>query len=537
MSEYSKYFPSSKKEQLESKNPRSSIRELIENLTEIENTKKRKKTSSVHVNKVVKSAASLYEKMRNTIDFKEEHLLRRGAIQRIMTRRLSFKQSSKDISKGIVYELVQTGYLKNDSVNKDSVKKISVIIEKYLSIIEPLDKKEQEYYLAIASAEIEEEVVSHDKEEALLLAMKKNICHDIEKNENKKVDSVQLLIAMRKVFLKSDLATLRFFLWTIHYPSWTSINADYVRLTADTKKINGIVRKIESDLKKKKNTKLTKTLKPYNPIFIIMQKIIDQKAKSVEDIFIHPQKLNNVSKNLIEEHYASIKSKLHGSIIRAVLFILVTKMVVGILVEVPYEIYFLGHLNWFTLAINLLFPPLLMFVSASLIKIPGEKNTDKLTEKIKYTVYAREKSEDIESRVKFSPSMPMTASLKVIYGLMFVIIFGLTIWLLVSLGFNIVSGFLFFFFISVVSLLALRIRLSAKDLLVVKEKEGTVSNLIDFLLLPFLRIGYWLAAKFEGVNFFLFFLDFIIEAPFKLFLEVASSWIDFVKEKKEELIG
>jgi hypothetical protein len=268
-----------------------------------------------------------------------------------------------------------------------------------------------------------------------------------------------------------------------------------------------------------------------------MQKLISKDAKTVKDIIVHPKKLNNVSRNLIEEHYSNIKNKLHSSIIRAVIFIFITKMFVSLLVEVPYEIYFLGHINWLTLMINLLFPPILMYASASLIKIPGEKNTLRLIEKIKRIVYGRNKTEIIESKMKFSPSMPITSSLKLIYGFMFITIFTLTIWLLYGLGFNIVSGFLFFFFISVVSFLALRIRLSAKDLLVIKEKSGKLSSFIDFLLLPFLRIGYWLAAKFEGVNFFLFFLDFIIEAPFKLFLEVASSWIDFVKEKKEELIG
>lgn len=142
MNKYSEYFPTKKKtKKLETKKPLNSLSDLVSELRLIEKKEKKKKTSSIHINKVVKSAASFYEKMRNTIDFKEEHLLRRGAVQRIITRRLGFGQSSKVVSKSLIYELVQSGYIKNDSVEKKSIKKISVILEKYLTIVEKLDKK------------------------------------------------------------------------------------------------------------------------------------------------------------------------------------------------------------------------------------------------------------------------------------------------------------------------------------------------------------------------------------------------------------
>lgn len=520
----------------EIKEPLSTIKKLIERLEEIQKEKKRKKTSIVQISKLIKSAASLYEKVRSTIDFKEEHLLRRGAIQRIISRRLKFSQTSKTISEGLIHELIQAGYLKNDLVGTNDIKKITEIIDKYLIIINTfVSGKEQDYFIAIASVEIEEQLVSHDKEESLLQALHKNIAENIQKSKETKIDSTQLSLTLRTIFLKSDMPTLRFYLWKVHYSSWTRINVDYLSISMNRQKIIDVIRKIEADLKNPLNKKLTKQVKPYNPIFIILQKIIVQNAKAVKDIFYHPQQLNIEVRDLVDQYHTDTKAKLNRSILRAVLFILITKVILGLLIEIPYDMYFVGSINWLPLGINLVFPILLMYVSASLISIPGEKNTQKLIQEIRKVIYGRDKTVIAENKVRFSASAPINMTLKIIYLIVFISILALIIWLLAVLQFNIVSGFLFFFFVSVVSFLAFRIRQSAKDLLVIKEKEGTISNVIDFLFLPFLRIGHWMAIKFVGINVFLFFLDFIIEAPFKLILEILGHWIDFVKQKQEEL--
>lgn len=517
--------------------PISIFRKLLDRLDEINNEEKNRKTSSIHVSQLVKSAASLYEKIRSTIDFKEEHLLRRGAIRRIIARRINFHQKSDVISEGLIRELIQAGYLKNNSINEKTIKTVGVSIDKYLILTKTFVHQEQKYFLDLTSSEIENQLVSHDKEEALLDAIENTIHQDIQKNTQWKIDSRQLSLSLRKVFFKSDLAALRFYLWKIHYPSWTKMDINFLNLITNKQKINEVKSKIEKELNNSQNKKLIKIVKPYNPIFIILQKIVIMNPKSAKEIFTHPNELDNKVEELIHEYHDNTKAKLRRSILRAVIFVLVTKMLLGILIEIPYDIYILGHLNWLPLIINLAFPPVLMFVSASLIRIPGEKNTRRLISDIHQTVYDKDKFEVKESKIKFSPSAPMTLALRIIYVLMFVIIFSLVIWMLASLEFNLVSGLLFFFFLSIVSFLAFRIRLSAKDLLVVQEQDGTASNIIDFLLLPFLTIGHWLALKFEGVNIFLFFLDFIIEAPFKTVLEVLGRWIDFIKDKNEELVS
>jgi hypothetical protein len=47
--------------------------------------------------------------------------------------------------------------------------------------------------------------------------------------------------------------------------------------------------------------------------------------------------------------------------------------------------------------------------------------------------------------------------------------------------------------------------------------------------------GKWLSENFSRVNVFVFVLDFIIEAPFKIFVEIAEEWTKYVRERKEEI--
>ena len=44
--------------------------------------------STIHVDEVASKVASFYEKVRGIIDWKEEHLLKRSAIERAMGRRI-----------------------------------------------------------------------------------------------------------------------------------------------------------------------------------------------------------------------------------------------------------------------------------------------------------------------------------------------------------------------------------------------------------------------------------------------------------------
>jgi hypothetical protein len=88
----------------------------------------------------------------------------------------------------------------------------------------------------------------------------------------------------------------------------------------------------------------------------------------------------------------------------------------------------------------------------------------------------------------------------------------------------------------VVIFFAYRVRQIAHEFSVIREKENALESAVTFLTLPFLRIGYRLSAEFGKVNVFAFVLDVLMEAPFKLILDLAEHWLDFMRAKREEAV-
>ena len=93
----------------------------------------------------------------------------------------------------------------------------------------------------------------------------------------------------------------------------------------------------------------------------------------------------------------------------------------------------------------------------------------------------------------------------------------------------------FVFFLTLVTFFGYRIRQIAREYLV-EDKEGILSPIVDFFMLPLLRVGQWLSGEIAKINLFIFIFDFVIEAPFKAIFEVVEEWIRFVKIKKDEMV-
>jgi hypothetical protein len=122
-----------------------------------------------------------------------------------------------------------------------------------------------------------------------------------------------------------------------------------------------------------------------------------------------------------------------------------------------------------------------------------------------------------------------------LYVLVLFVTLGLIIGVLRSFNFNVLSIFFFLFFLSLVAYFGLRIRNTKRELVVLESTRGFFGTLVDVLTLPIVRAGRWVALRAPRVNIFLFFFDFIIEAPFKAAIGIVESWLGFLREKREEI--
>ena len=94
---------------------------------------------------------------------------------------------------------------------------------------------------------------------------------------------------------------------------------------------------------------------------------------------------------------------------------------------------------------------------------------------------------------------------------------------------------LFIVFLTLVSFFGLRVRQLAKDLVVLDRRDNLLSVTIDFFSIPIVRAGRWLSVNFSKINVFVFVLDVIIEAPFKLIVDLFEDWFAYMREKREEI--
>jgi hypothetical protein len=113
-------------------------------------------------------------------------------------------------------------------------------------------------------------------------------------------------------------------------------------------------------------------------------------------------------------------------------------------------------------------------------------------------------------------------------------VYGIVV-LLQSIGFTFVSIVIFLFFLALVSFFGIRIKRIAREYIMVEPRESIFGLLLDFFYIPIVSFGKWLSENFSRVNVFVFVLDFIIEAPFKIFVEIAEEWTKYVRERKEEI--
>lgn len=250
----------------------------------------------------------------------------------------------------------------------------------------------------------------------------------------------------------------------------------------------------------------------------------------------NPEQLADAIELTTNQRYKQVKIKLRRTSLRSIIYLFITKMLLALIIELPYDWFVFGHLNYIPLGINVVFHPLLLFVIALAVHIPAKENTQKVIEGIKDLVYAYD-GKDIVYRIR--PNIARGWFLNFIFRALylgaFLITFGGLIMVLTAVGFNWLGVALFTVFLTLVSFFGLRVRQLAKDLVVLDRRDNLLSVTIDFFSIPIVRAGRWLSVNFSKVNVFVFVLDVIIEAPFKLIVDLFEDWFAYMREKREEI--
>lgn len=500
----------------------------------------------INLNYLASKMALFYEKLRYSVDYKEEHLLRRSAIERIIKRIILLnRKNPHTIAETLLHELIRAQYLPNDTIPEDKTHDIAIIINKYLKLYDQLElryqKERAKTYLKtiweMMAAEIEESLIPPIREDALVETLYKIIKPKIDLRNfpaSEKERNIQLYLAIHRNIIKSDNTLLTYYLFKFYFPGWRTADEELINKVAES--FPYLIKAINYQLKHPLADIFLRKLHNYCSYFIILNDVLAENRHQLKKVLSTPKLLEEEINKACEKRYAQARKKLRRGAVRAVIYIFVTKVLIATAIELPYDMLILNHINYTALGANILFHPLLMAAIILTTRVPKQDNTEKIIQGIKKIVYGEELPPLV---IKFKKSAQLGSAtwltINIFYLLMYTLTFGILIAILKRFGFNILSGFMFVLFLTLISFFGIRLRLAARELNVLKKKENIISFLFDLVSLPIIRAGRFISLNSKRINVFIFILDFIIETPYKFLVNSFEEITSFIKEKKEDI--
>lgn len=501
-------------------------------------------SSHISVSKTVSILARIYEKARNAVEFRAEHLVRRAAIERILKRRILLNGGSASIAENLVLELLWAKYIDSGLIGDEKVKEIHAIIARYLELKHTVFGNSQahgsiswETILGLASSEIEDTLVPAKKREALehfvYQALRPKI---FLPNADERYINMQAYIAVERAYAQSDDALIEYELMKLLQPTWFTLSSTAVADNAPLLMEN--LRSIQAAMRDHVGEPLSRYVRKETPAFFLIRDFFLENGAKSKDIIGNQLEFEQKLAELANQRYHEIGAKVRRAVVRSIIYIFLTKMVFAFALEAPVDVFITKHVEYLALAINAIFPPILLFLVAGFSAPPGAENTQKLIERIKTIIYHYDTLKDEKDVFQIKPEVkrPILAGIfSLLYLVTFLLSFGLISYGLTKLHFNFASQIIFVFFITLVSFFAYRIKLSAKEY-EMTDHQGFLAPLVDFFFLPILRVGHVLSQEIAKINVFIFFFDFILEAPLKVIFEVVEEWVRFIRAKKDEII-
>lgn len=495
------------------------------------------------VSQTVSTLAVLYEKARNAVEFRAEHLVRRAAIERILKRRILINGGAKNVAENLITELLWAKYIDTSLIDEQKIAEIQQTVERYLVIKHDLSGGSRasgvswNTILGIASSEIDEAIIPAKRREALVNFLYASIRPKIALPELEPQHINMLAyIAVERAYAQSDDALIAFHLLKVIHPKWTQTST--VEVQNELPSILDTLSLVQRHLRDPLADSLYRYVRRQTAPYLLLRDFMFDAGEHARATIENPEKLEQKLSELANRRYQETGAKVSRAVVRSIIYIFLTKMLFAFALEAPYDLYVAKKLSYIPLGINLFFPPILLFLVAGLFSVPGADNTRRLIERIKKILYEFDdiaKEADVFSRKQATKRPLLAAVFSVVYLAMFGITFGLIRYGLTTLGFNVASQVIFVFFVALVSFFAYRIRQSAKEYEVI-ERQGILEPAVDFFFLPVLQAGNLLSRGIAKLNLFIFLFDFILEAPLKVIFEVAEEWIRFLRLKKEEII-
>lgn len=485
----------------------------------------------VHVASAGKTLTAAYEQLRNAAEYAEEHWLLQRAISRFYKRKFLARDSkvAGESAEELILELTLAGYLQNDSVPVAVLEHIDTAARKYYEVYEqlPAEYRDQanSWTIDMLAVMVEKMLSDHSKQDGFA-----QFAHDYYSKTLDPSEAVgdtapddytlSLFIAVSQALLKTDAAAVRADILS-RYKVEPAVSSEFISIN----------QRIDALLVADTTDRLTRAIDKRGGPLRILWRMIDTR-EDIERLLEKPSTFLSAYESQIEQEYRLVGKKVRRGVFKGIIFLIVTKLVIGVAIEIPYDKIFHGEILWLPLIINLFFPPLYMMLLSTMMSVPGAANTRALSKQMENILYGNEPGRVLLGRNKKS----FSAAFSVVYALLFLVVFGGATWLLVRFGeFSLLHLAIFFVFLSTASFLGHRLTRIVREVEVVDADQNGLTIGRDMLYMPFVVVGHWISDKYSKVNIMTLVLDMAIELPLKTFLHLVRQWTAFISSKKDEL--
>ncbi|AKM81224.1 MAG: hypothetical protein UT13_C0001G0263 [Candidatus Pacebacteria bacterium GW2011_GWF2_38_9] len=517
--------------------------------------------SPLEVDELASKIASVYEQVRKVIDWKEENLLRRGAIERILKRRLVSELygisilpnlNATEMAEPMILELMRSGYFDNGKIAKKQIKEIENILSKYIRILDNSNlpnsqskkhvKNKMEFYtwmLEVAACEIEEVLAPAFKENALLNLMTNVI---FERNRILPSDKmsdldrlIQIYIASMRTLYNFDDPIISYNVIKIRYPFWVEETEESIENVM--RQVHEVRQQIEEDLNSEEGKHFYKLAGKYDAAYRIIGDVLDRINNTpdvVKEKLANPEELKEMIKEAYFKRKKSLKSRLFRSAIYSTLSIFVAGIASFIIFEGPVAKLAGKEFSILSLFVDLLIPSLVMFILVIVIRPPKDSNLKIVQGEVSKIIH-KHSSEDVYEvdfrRKKNKVLNFVFIAISVFCGLaamrfiFWIFEIGRVPW--TSMYLDTVNVAMVFF-------AAMAIKSKSKEI-TIEDHVSFTEFLLELFSIPLAKIGQWFSNQWKKYNIFAALFTAVIDLPFSTSIRVIESWRNFLKERSSEM--
>ncbi len=516
--------------------------------------------SPIKVDELASKLARLYEKVRRIIDWKEENLVRRTAIERILKRTLLSELSGigaggldpEKIAEPLIMEMVRSGYFSNGRISKNKIPLAKQSLAKYIYILnhstitkeKKLNIKEKinfyNWILEIAACELEEILEPSFKENAIINLMTTAVHNRIQVVPKDMISEedvlLQTYVAVHRTLFSLDAPIITYNLIKYRYPRWFEDHPQFIEQFSQ--QIEQVKQQLSHDLNHPYAKEFFKVCEQYDAAYLILGDVM-------KEIEITPQQLEKKlkDKEIVDENIEKVylrrvktlKKRLFRSAIYSTLSIFAAGIVSFIIFEGPVANLLVEEgFNPFALFVDLAVPSALMFILVATIKPPKKENLARVKEEVYKILY-----DDFEiDTYDINLAKKKNWILNGIFGLISLaggVVGGYAIYLVFKIsGVPWTSIYVDTVNVAMVIAAAMVIRHKSREI-TIEERGSFLAMLVELFSLPLAKVGQWFSEKWKEYNILSVFFTALVDAPFSVIVSLLEDWRSFLRDKRSEI--